>query len=674
MNIKTILIVASLTAFGASAADVPYTPGTNPGSGVEMTFDGSGDITSLVATPTAGGTIMLTDGAATFADGATIAVNAPGSLTFAERVTTRGALAINRGDGAYLAWSSDIALTNQLTATPCFPGITSADRDAGKIEFFRLVSTGPTSDVDVYGQQGIWTFVSKLNAGIFVFNKVTAAYVFSARVQIGVSSNDKNNLYARCITGIRSPRFGLYPDEEANWATANLYNDWLNKSHHTERGRYDVADSYGTSLGSTGKLGFRKIILRRTDVPNGAISVRFAGGAILGSTTTIGAGLETVFVATSTDAVSLGNAISGDGDVRIEAAAVNATTTLACDMSGLVGGKFSIDGNANATNMVMLTGDTKFPYGGEVHVNTNALLTLYGNAADSATSWKQSLFVHSGGTLKTVEKNWQIRPKQQIVLDGGTFNVLNGVFYLNFLVASNATMIGSVSPRSVHTEASGQYWRVIGTKPSYLNSTYGVNVYGGSAKNSARPFRIDVADVTDGVDCFMSRIVSDTGTTAVPWFWVEKYGAGTLRLAGNSKSVRLESKLYNGTLLLAGDGIMTNAVELLGGSLAVDAGKSNSLGTLTATTNATLTVGAGGSLSFASFTPDSGLLPKAITIDAPMNGNCLRIGTSGNGLAAAHLQYFRWRDAIDATKLWRVKQDDSGYLHPLIVGTVINFK
>jgi hypothetical protein len=133
----------------------------------------------------------------------------------------------------------------------------------------------------------------------------------------------------------------------------------------------------------------------------------------------------------------------------------------------------------------------------------------------------------------------------------------------------------------------------------------------------------------------------------------------------------LESKLYNGTLLLAGSDIMTNAVELLGGSLAVDAGKSNSLGALTAYKAGTLSVGAGGSLSFASFTPDSGLSPKAITIDAPMEGNCLRIGTSGNGLAAAHLQYFRWRDASDATKLRRVVQDENGYLHPSITGTMI---
>ena len=132
----------------------------------------------------------------------------------------------------------------------------------------------------------------------------------------------------------------------------------------------------------------------------------------------------------------------------------------------------------------------------------------------------------------------------------------------------------------------------------------------------------------------------------------------------------MESRIYNGTLLLAGNNIMTNEVQLLGGNFAIDTGKSNALGNLKATTNATLTVGAGGSMSFASFTPGAGLAEKSIVIDAPMEGNFVRIGESGSGLAAEHCKYFRWKDTTDATKFWRVKQDANGYLHPLIKGTM----
>ena len=118
---------------------------------------------------------------------------------------------------------------------------------------------------------------------------------------------------------------------------------------------------------------------------------------------------------------------------------------------------------------------------------------------------------------------------------------------------------------------------------------------------------------------------------------------------------------------------MTNEVQLLGGSFAVDAGKTNALGALTVEKPGTLTVGAGGSLSFASFTPGAGLAPKSIIIDTPMaeGWSYVRIGTSANGLAPEHRQYFRFRDPMNPTVFYRVKQDASGYLYPLIKGTTL---
>ena len=141
----------------------------------------------------------------------------------------------------------------------------------------------------------------------------------------------------------------------------------------------------------------------------------------------------------------------------------------------------------------------------------------------------------------------------------------------------------------------------------------------------------------------------------------EKYGRGTMALTGGAKDVRMESKLYGGMLLLAGDNIMTNAVELSGGSLAVDAGTSNALGNLTSNTNARLTVGAGGSLSFASFTADEGLQPKSILIDAPLEGNVIKFNAS---LTDEERKFFRWKDGAAPMGVRRVDQDDGGYLHP----------
>ena len=675
MNTKTILIAISLAALGVSAADVPYTPGQNPGSGVEMTFDGSGNIVTLVATPTAGGTITLTDGVATFADGATITVNASGTLAFTEKVTANGALTINRGDDAYLVWSSDTALTIS-PAQLAFSNVTRND-----IELVRVISTGHTNLADVFGQQGHWNYVEGPNSsGFYVFNKVTAAYVFSARIQL---SETDGNLTASCRTGIRSPRFGLYPDEEAGWASRNLFGDWNGKSHHTERGLYakseEASSMGGEYMGFPSKLGFRKLIARRKNASGDAMSVRFADGAELGGATTIGAGMEVVVVATSANATSISNAISGDGDFRIESASGNATATLACDMSGLVGGLFSIEGKLNTTLTVTANVGTMFPYGGEVHVNTNSTLVLNrtpGNEDDNY--WKPSLFVHRGGMMKDA-RDWQIMRRQQVVFDGGSYAIgsAGGSLYMNCLTLSGASITGSSNIRSVN-ESEPQYFRVIGTEPSTINCTYGVTAYGYSteanARNNSCAFRIDVADVTGNsdVDCTMNRFIVDDGK---PWLGFEKYGKGTMKINyKSSKKLRLESKLYAGTLLLGASDIMTNAVELLGGSLAVAANASNSLGNLKVTTNATLTVGAGGSLSFASFTPDAGLAAKSIVIDAPMKGNFVRFGTNANGLADEHRKYFRWKDATNATKLWKVEIDGSGYLHPMIKGTMVRIR
>ena len=208
------------------------------------------------------------------------------------------------------------------------------------------------------------------------------------------------------------------------------------------------------------------------------------------------------------------------------------------------------------------------------------------------------------------------------MLDGGRFFGLAEATYLNYVTLSNAVM-NNIGPRIGNGTATS-YWRVIGSEPSTIGQftsspgTYdGVLVFGRSSASAARTdniaFRIEVQDVTgdSDADCVLTRIRDAAGRTtdrsSFAWFFFEKHGPGTLKITGDSRELRLESKLYGGTLLLAGDNIMTNEVQFLGGGIAVDAGKSNSLGRLTASKPGTITVGAGGSLSFASFAPDANL-------------------------------------------------------------------
>ena len=114
---------------------------------------------------------------------------------------------------------------------------------------------------------------------------------------------------------------------------------------------------------------------------------------------------------------------------------------------------------------------------------------------------------------------------------------------------------------------------------------------------------------------------------------------------------------------------MTNEVQLLGGNLAIEAGKANNnFGALTASKAGTITVGAGGSLSFASFAPDGNLAQKSIMIDAPLRENVLKFNTA---LTGEQRRYFRWKDETAPNGSWRVAQDSAGYLHPVMQGTVL---
>ncbi|MBR2837939.1 MAG: hypothetical protein IKE55_04090 [Kiritimatiellae bacterium] len=822
----TIALVSAIAGF-ADDQSYRYTPGdTSLGDGaVEITYvEGTTQIATLVATPTDGGTITLTGTAPTFAAGATLTLAASGTVAFASKVTTKGALTLARGDNAYIVWTGESAMTENSPGVLVATGLTRND-----IDFVALIPAASSADV-----RGPYALISGPDStGFYLFNHVTASYVYSVRVQL---TQENGNLYARCRTGLRSPRLGLYPDEEASWATESLWDKWARKDEPRERAYYGISGDaatykHGAFLGSPSKLGFNKIILRRKGL-SGAAKVRFGGGASFGGTTTIDAGVEAVLVASATESVTLNKSIAGDGDFTVvsppnvantatmlgyishlewkvlarnrslkdvkkitghmQGSAHNplptgipgwcygyffttnatgdaATCQFQCanskttykyvsaqlkqegpdilikatgygyattsnskpgdqeranqyssvsywdddqgkytsngygicdvtayfddttatayhgglsidydynggDLSGLVGGKFTIDGSGSDLPMfVRVYSKTGFPYSGEVHVNDNSYLHLIVTNANNSTfisSSSANLMVHEGAIMRSGNYSWQLGGVQELVLAGGKYAPFSPVGHLNFVTLSNAVLQSASASGGLRFESnrSGASWRVIGDQPSAVTGA-GANVYGASsaatARNNGYSFRVNVADVAEGVDFTVSKIrgavdrASDRENYA--WFMFEKYGRGTMALTGDGKEVRLASKLYGGTLLLAESNAMTNAVELLGGDIAVAAGKSNSLGALSATTNGTISVGAGGSLSFASFAPDAALGRKSVTIDAPMAGNALRFGSQ---LSAGQLKCFRWQDASDATKFWHVSQDDNGYLHP----------
>ncbi|MBR3222772.1 MAG: hypothetical protein IKF72_11165 [Kiritimatiellae bacterium] len=373
------------------------------------------------------------------------------------------------------------------------------------------------------------------------------------------------------------------------------------------------------------------------------------------------------------------NCTSGYGIRKITATfnGGSGVATISGDIKTLYGGKFTTAGANGAKMITSVTSADGLPAAGEAHVSDGTLRLAASGTPGGGTT---KIVVHSGGDLRNATA-WQLgNPSyQDVVLDGGTLFTDSESFYIFYATLSNAVLKGTWSPRVAYSSTYG-YWHVIGTEPTTVldGGYYWLNVYGANNAASARSgnyaFRIEVDDVTgdDEADFIVPALRGAAGRADnnYQWFWLEKYGPGTMKVKNNSTDLKMESKLYGGTLLLAGSNIMTNEVQFLGGGIAVDAGKSNSLGALTASKPGTITVGAGGSLSFASFVPDANLAAGAITIKAPMGGNVLRIGTNANGLDGKR-GYFRWQDEADQNKLWRVYQDENGYIHPNNLGAII---
>lgn len=354
---------------------------------VSVSCDGSGNVTNLVASPAAGETIILSGGDMTLAAGAKITLSATGTLSFAMNVAAAGAVTLARGDGAYEVWTGS-ALTEPIpsdnTQWPlAFPGLSTDDLDV-----LRIISTAGTQAAGRYdrveGPEGnkFWTF-----------NRVTASHVYSLRVDL---QDRDEGIYARCRTGIRSPRFGLYTEaEEKDWETRNLFNYFLRKPIMADCGFYGYQtdpDTYGgTWVGRISTLGITKIIARHKGMGDGTAVIRFDGGVSFGGTATIDAGVEAVIAVSEGDgAVTLANGVAGDGDIKF----VSMPATSAYQ------GSTYLEGFISSTNWIVigenrslatLTSITGYMLGGSHNGNTSSPSSCgtfhyrYDPATDTAT-------------------------------------------------------------------------------------------------------------------------------------------------------------------------------------------------------------------------------------------------------------------------------------------------
>lgn len=274
------------------------------GGKVDIAYDSDGGITNITAMPVDGETLSISGGTMSFGDNAVITLAATGTLAFAGNVQAAGSLRLERGDGAYVVWRGDPLRETNVGHPLAFPGLVRADID--------LVSA-----IACDTAPGRFSFVEEAGAGFYVFNRLAAGCVYSVRIQL---TEEADGLHARCRTGVRSPRFGLYPGEEEGWLGENLWQKW-GKKDANGFGLFgyssDPATYGGTWVNSTTAFGFRKLVVRRKGM-TGLVQVRFDGGAAFGGETAVDAGVEAVVSVADGDGAGLfSRPFTGDGDITI---------------------------------------------------------------------------------------------------------------------------------------------------------------------------------------------------------------------------------------------------------------------------------------------------------------------------------------------------------------------
>ena len=193
----------------------------------------------------------------------------------------------------------------------------------------------------------------------------------------------------------------------------------------------------------------------------------------------------------------------------------------------------------------------------------------------------------------------------------------------------------------------------------------------GTGTTGWHEFKIDVADVAEGTDFFMMKPITRYSSTSLTNIRIGKFGQGTMEIQDTIDVIK-GVYIYGGAFKLAGSHL-TDASEqkfaLSGGTLAAADDTENSCGPLAVTARGgKIKLGEGATLTFASFEPEAGAVKKSIMIDAPLRANAIRFTTV---LTGEQRTFFRWKDDTAPSGSWRVCQDASGYLHPVMQGTVL---
>ena len=282
----------------------------------------------------------------------------------------------------------------------------------------------------------------------------------------------------------------------------------------------------------------------------------------------------------------------------------------------------------------------------------NATLTFSGAGAynDGMTKGTDTITMHPGTTATSAKAYPYHFASGEVVLDGATLTHSDGSTYIYYLTLSNAA---SASVTGGYFQfgytAANPVLKVSGTGASTFNGYF--SVLGTNKSTGVNNVTIDVEDTVagEGVDFVMAGNISSDGSYKSSSFI--KTGAGTMRLDGIA-TLNQPIQVREGTLLLnraEGSMAAANQISLQGGTLALAAGTSNEVASVTLTASSAMEFGDGASFTCANLTIPEG---STLNLTGDLKHPGLRVTTA---LPRETLRRIRFNGA-------RATQDADGYI------------
>lgn len=302
------------------------------------------------------------------------------------------------------------------------------------------------------------------------------------------------------------------------------------------------------------------------------------------------------------------------------------------------------------------------PTTGGITVNSGGELRLSvpGDPGTSGSVGGNNPIFVNGGTL-TINGMFNAGHSRPIAVDGGVINSTisanddNSNYMNNLTLMNGASIIGyKIRVGYVSTPKI----TVIGTNACSISA--GINM----VKNGETPLTFSVADVTgnSAADLIISGVIRDYTGAAYQNMPIIKTGAGTLSLSGANTHIGIIN-INAGTLALERNGSLNtgNPVVLNGGALNMG-GFTNSVGTLTLSSNSTVILGSG-TIAFANSSAKT--WSGTLTLTGTLAEKSVRVGTDNTALTLGQLNAIFYNGGA------KVRLDKDGYLTTNSPGTLI---